>query len=49
MTLADIEDLLEKYGWEFILRQHDLTELAVLSLLNDLGYVDLESMVEEDT
>ena len=48
MTLADIEDLLDKYGFEFILHQHDLNELAVLSLLNDLGYVDLENMVEEE-
>ena len=49
MILTDIEDLLDKYGFEFILRQHDLNELAVLSLLNDLGYVDLENMVEGDT
>lgn len=48
MTLTDIEELLDKYGFEFILRQHDLTELTVLSLLNDLGYIDLEYMEGEE-
>jgi hypothetical protein len=48
MNLQEIEDLLESYGFEFILTQHDLNELMVLSILNDLGYVDLEHMGEEE-
>jgi hypothetical protein len=48
MNLQQIEELMEKYGFAFILEQHDLTELAVLSLLQDLGYINLEYMEGEE-
>jgi hypothetical protein len=48
MKLEQIEDLMDKYDFDFILEQFNMNKLEVLSLLNDLGYINLESMVEEE-
>jgi hypothetical protein len=48
MKLKEIEELIEEYGFDFILRQFDLNQLEVLSILDELGYINLDFVKGEE-
>lgn len=47
MNKEDIEDLIDKYGFEEILSRFNLTPWKTLEILDDLGYVYLEVFDDE--
>ena len=45
---SHIKGVMDKYGFEYLLRACDLTKLEVLQLLEDFGYIDLSEFGEEE-
>ena len=43
-----VKKLMKEYGFNQILRDHDLSTAEVLQLLYDHGYISLERYEEED-
>ncbi len=47
MTRETIEDLIEEYGFEYLLARFNLTPWKTLELLDDLGYIQLEVFTDD--
>ena len=43
-----VKKLMKEYGFNQILRDHDLTLSEVIQVLHDHGYLDLEMYEDED-
>ncbi len=48
MNRENIEELIDNYGFEEILLRFNLTQWKVLEILDEMGYVLLENLVEGD-
>jgi uncharacterized protein (DUF433 family) len=46
--MPDIEELLDKYGLQYILDFFNLTEAQVLEALDETGYIDLSTLENEN-
>jgi hypothetical protein len=46
--MPDIEELLDKYGFQYILDFFNLTEEQVLEALDETGYIDLSTLEDEN-
>lgn len=49
MKREEVTEILEAYGLERILEDHHMDLPFVLDLLNELGYINLEQYIDEDT
>lgn len=49
MNKSDIEYVVDCYGMNKILYDHNLTKINVLEILEELHYVDLEKYLEKET
>ena len=43
-----VKKLMKEYGFNQILRDHDLSKSEVIQVLHDHGYIELERYVDED-
>jgi len=48
MNRENIEELIDNYGFEEILLRFNLTQWKVLEILDEMGYILLENLVEGD-
>ena len=43
-----VAKIMKEYGFDQILRDHDLSKSEVIQVLNDHGYLDLDRYEEDD-
>jgi hypothetical protein len=48
MSEDDINKLLDRYGFEYLLEFFNMTEAQVLEALDESGYIDLSSLEDEN-
>ena len=48
MTKKEIQDLIDVYGFWYIMSEFEMTEVDILMALDDAHFIDLDSFEEDD-